>query len=52
MQNPLPIHSVFPWTQAALLLGILFASYGLTLFLMAQRASRPALGQTLRLNED
>jgi len=52
MQNPLPIHIVFPWTQAALLLGILFAGYGLALFLMAQRASRPALGQTLRLNED
>lgn len=52
MQNPLPIHIAFPWTQAALLLGILVASYGLALFLMAQRASRPALGQTLRLNED
>ena len=52
LANVPAIHLSFPLAQAALLFGALLILNLLGLILMARSASRPALNQVLRLNED
>jgi FtsX-like permease family len=52
MQNVPPIHMVIPYSLIALALGVLIVICVVALGMMVRIASRPAIGQALRLSED